>query len=173
MWIELRADRAAQGLDLFDHRLATKNGVSDQVRMTTDIFGQRIERDIGAVLDRPLEDRSEQGVVADNDRHMALSCTNHVGHASDHRDIDQTVGRIGRRLDQDDGDAALGHRLFRRLLHRSFADAVGKSNGGDAEVQKGLGQQCFGSPVERLRMQDRIPRPDEGEQSRGYRRHAG
>jgi hypothetical protein len=36
MWIELRADRAAQGLDLLDYRLSTKNGAGDQIGMTTE-----------------------------------------------------------------------------------------------------------------------------------------
>ena len=40
--------------------------------MAADIFGQRIERDIGAVLDRPLEHRAEQRVVAGDDRRVAL-----------------------------------------------------------------------------------------------------
>ena len=40
--------------------------------MAADIFGQRVERDIGTVLDRALEDRAEQSVVAGNDRSMPL-----------------------------------------------------------------------------------------------------
>ncbi|EGE60534.1 hypothetical protein RHECNPAF_14110012 [Rhizobium etli CNPAF512] len=172
MRIELRADRPAQRLDLLDHGLAAENGAGDEIGMAADIFGQRIERDIGAMLDRPLEYRPEQGVVADDDGRVPLLCADRIGHTPDHRDVDQAVGRIGRCLDQDDGNAALGDRLVGGLLHRAFADAIGKADGGDAEIEEGLRQQGFRAAVERLRMQDRITRPDEGEQGRGDRRHA-
>ncbi len=173
MRIELRADRAAQRLDLLHHRLGAEGRAGDQIGMAADIFGQRIERDIGAVFDRPLEDRAEQGVVAGDDRRMALLLADRVGDAADHRDIDEAVGRVGRRFDQDHRDAAFRHRLLGRRLHRSLVDAVGETDGGNAEVEEGLRQQRFGAAVERLRMQNRVAGPDEGEQRGGDRRHAG
>ena len=65
------------------------------------------------------------------------------------------------------------HRLFGRRLHRSFVDAIGEADGGDAHVEEGLGEQCFRAAIKRLRMQDGIARTHESEQRRGDRRHAG
>ena len=173
MRIELRADGAAQRLHLLHHRLAAKRRAGDQVGMAADIFGQRIERDIGAMLDRALEDRAEQRVVTGDDRHMALLFTDHVGDTADHGDIDEAVGRVRRRFNEDDRDAPLAHRLLGRRPHRVLADAIGETDGVDAEIEEGLRQQRFGAAIERLRMQDGIARPHEGEQRRGDRRHAG
>lgn len=140
--------------------------------MAADILGQRIERDVGAVFDRPLEDRAEQRVVAGDDRRMALFSADRVGNAADHGDINEAVGRVRRRLDQDHGDTALGHRRFGRSRHRRFVDAIGKADGGDSEIEEGAGKQRLGAAIERLAVQDRVTRLDEGEQRRGDRRHA-
>ena len=49
-------------------------------------------------------------------------------------DVDQAVGRIGRRLDQDHADAALGGGSLRdRQRICAHVDAVGEAEGGDAE----------------------------------------
>ena len=73
MRIELRADRAAQQPD-GSHVLGldAQRRAGDQVGMAADIFGQRIDRDVGAVLERLLKHRPEQRVVADDDRPLAL-----------------------------------------------------------------------------------------------------
>ena len=54
-----------------------------------------------------------------------------------------------------------------------FVHTIGKPDRSNAHVEERLGEQRFGAAIERLRMQDRIARTDEGEQGRGDRRHAG
>ncbi len=107
MWIELSADGAAKRLHLLDERPAAERGPSDQIRMTADIFGQGIEGNVCAVLDRALKDRAEQRVIAGDHRLMALLLTNRIGNPPDHRDVDKAIGRVCGRLDEDDRDAAL------------------------------------------------------------------
>ncbi|MGX1256680.1 hypothetical protein AB7M37_001176 [Sinorhizobium fredii] len=92
---------------------------------------------------------------------------------ADHCDVDQAVGGIGRRFDEDGGDAALAHRLLGGGADGRFVNAIGKADGMDAEIEEGLGEQRLGAAVKRLRMQDRIARPHEGKQRGGDCRHAG
>jgi hypothetical protein len=148
MRIELRADGAAQRLDRLHHRLGAQRRAGDQVGMAADIFGQRVDRDIGAMLDRALEDRPEQGVVADDDGREALrvpiSSAIFRGSACD---VDQRVGRIGRRLDHDDRDAALAHRrLGGRLCGRRPRRRHRKADGADAEAREGPGSSVSVPP---------------------------
>ena len=64
MRVELRADRAAQLPDR-PQRLAEPSAApATRSRMPADILGERIDDDVGAVLQRLLEDRAEQRVVA-------------------------------------------------------------------------------------------------------------
>ena len=74
--------------------------------MAADILGQRVERNVGPVLERPLEDRAQQGVVASDDRREPLALRRCVGDAADQRDVDQGVEGVRGRLDHDDRDTA-------------------------------------------------------------------
>ena len=66
--------------------------------------------DVGAVFQRVLEHRAQKGVVARQDGPETLGRSDLVGNPPQQRDIDQGVGRIGRRLDQDQRDPALASR---------------------------------------------------------------
>ena len=68
MRIELRADGAAHGADRFQSGSRADDGAADEIAVAADIFGQRIERQIGAMLERRLEHRPEQRVVAAENR---------------------------------------------------------------------------------------------------------
>ncbi len=50
------------------------------------------------MFDRALEDWTQQGVVARDNRCMALLPADCIGHAADHRDIDQAIRWIGGRF---------------------------------------------------------------------------
>ena len=141
--------------------------------MAADIFGQRIQRKICTMFDRPLEDRPEQRIVTCDDRRVALHLAEVVGDAADHRDIDESVGRICRGFDENHRNAPLSHRVVGRQLDSGFVDAVGKAHRADREARKRLREQRFRSAVERLRMQDHVARPREGENRGRNRRHAG
>ena len=47
--------------------------------MAADILGERIDRDVGAMVERLLEHRTEQGVVADQDGPKTLGGANLIG----------------------------------------------------------------------------------------------
>ncbi len=172
MRIELGSDRAAQQLDRAHMLLAAKRGAGDEVAMAADIFGQRVDDDVGAVLERLLEDRPEQRVVADDGRAMSLARANVVGDAAHEIHVDEGIQRVRRRLDQHDGDAALGERRLRGFTDRRLVDAVREADGGDAERLQRPRDQRFGAAIERLAVQDGIARPAIREERRGDRRHA-
>ncbi|MEY9132580.1 hypothetical protein ACVIWV_001537 [Bradyrhizobium diazoefficiens] len=149
------------------------SGARDQVGVTADIFGQRVQRKVRAMLDRPLKHRPEQRIVAGDDRRMPLGLSDRVGDAADHRDVDEAIGRVGRGLDQDHRNPALAHRLLRGLLDRRLVDAVGKADSADRQARKRVGQQGFRPAIERLGVQDDVAGAHEGEDRGCDGRHAG
>ena len=173
MRIELRADRAAQRLDRLHDIEPAECRSGDEIGMAADILGERIDGDIGTLVQRTLEYRAEQGVVADDHRAMLLLLVDFIRDARDERDVDQRIQRIGRRLDEDDRDTALFERVFGRAAHRRFTYPIREARSADAEIEEGSGQQRFGAAIERLRMQDGIAGAGESQKRRGDRRHAG
>jgi hypothetical protein len=87
-------------------------------------------------------------------------------------EIDEAVGRVGRRLDQDHGDPALGGGSLGDVAHLGDVEPVGEAEGRDAEGAHLVLQQGLGAAIERARMQDGVAGPQEGEAGRRDRRHA-
>ena len=87
-------------------------------------------------------------------------------------EIDQSVGRVRRRLDQNHADAPLGGGGLRRRAHLRDVEPVGEAEGRDAEGAHLVLQQRLGAAIERARMDDGVARTKEGEAGRGDRRHA-
>jgi hypothetical protein len=56
--------------------------------VAADVFGQGVQRKIGAVFDRPLKHGAEKCVVARDEGRMPLSLADRVGDAADHRYVD-------------------------------------------------------------------------------------
>src|SRR5262245_41557139 len=129
MRVKLRADTATQRLDRLDGRLRAKGSACDEVGVTADILGQRVDRDIGAVSQGMLEDRPKQGVVAYQHGPEALGRSDFVGDLSQEPDIDERIGWIGRCLDQDERDPTLALRVPSRGTNGGLAYAVDKSDG--------------------------------------------
>src|SRR5690606_5201998 len=119
----------------------------------------------------PLEDRSEQRVVTGDNWGMALLFTDLVSDPSDHRNIDEAVGRVGRRLHEDHRDTALGHGLPGGSLHRCLTDAICKAYSRNAQIEERLGQKRLRAAIEWLRMQYGIARAHESKQRRCDCRH--
>jgi hypothetical protein len=108
--------------------------------MTTDIFGQGVQRNIRAVFDWPLKHRTEQRVIAHDDRRMPLSLADSCGDTADQRDIHQAVSRIRRGFDKDHRHPALAHGILRCRADRGFVDAIGKADRADGQTCKRLGE---------------------------------
>ncbi|MGY3290460.1 hypothetical protein ACVWWP_003527 [Bradyrhizobium sp. LM3.6] len=124
------------------------------------------------MLDRPLKHRSEQRIVAGDDRDVSLLLSDDVGDTPHHRDVDQPVGRVGRSFDQDHRDPALAHGLFRGLADHSFVNTIGEADGADRQTRKRIRQQGFRPAIERLGVQNDIARADESQDRGCDGRHA-
>jgi len=119
------------------------------------------------------EHRPEQRVVAGQDRAEALGRANLVGNPAQQGDVDQRVGRVGRRLDQNHRNPTFAARSLRGLMNGRLVDAVDEAHRADAEVCHGVREQRFRPAVQRLGMQDDVARAGEREDRGGDRRHAG
>src|SRR5690606_13318229 len=129
MRIKLRTDGAAQSLYLSYNSLGPQHRAGDQIGVSADIFGQRIDRKIGAVIERLLIDGPEQGVVAGDDRAMPLPLFDFFRNAPDGGNIDNTVGRVCWRFNEDHRNTALANGFFGCLFYRGLMHTIGKSDG--------------------------------------------
>jgi hypothetical protein len=152
MRVEPGADRGAQEADGLDRLPRPERRAGDQVGVAADVLGERVDGDVGAVPERLLVERPEEGVVADHHRAMALPLADGVGDLPHEGDVDERVERVRRRLDLDHRDAALRHRLVRRLAHARLVHPVPEAHAADAEIGERPRDQRLGSAVERLRV---------------------
>lgn len=173
MRIELCTDCSAQGLYLAHNGFCAQHRPCNKIGMTADIFGQRIDREIGPVIKRLLEHRPEQGIVAGDDRAAALPRFNLLRHAANRCDIDNTIGRIGRGFDQNDRNTTFRQRLFGCFLDGGLVNTIRKSDSLHAKIEEGLRQKRFRAAIKWLRMQDDIARAHKSEKRGGNGGHAG
>ncbi|MNR14522.1 hypothetical protein D3C85_1310040 [compost metagenome] len=91
------AGEVAQALqaDGVDVLLAAQHGSGQQVAVAAQVFGGRMQHDIRAVFQRPLQHRCGEGVVDDGQQALGARDGGHGG------DIDQAQVRIGRCLEID------------------------------------------------------------------------
>jgi hypothetical protein len=141
--------------------------------VAADILGQRVDRQVGAVRERRLEDRAEQRIVAGDDRPGALAGSDLIGDASHQRDVDERVHRIRRRLDEDHGHAAARERALRRAPDVTLVETVLEADAANIETREAAVDEHLGAAVERKAVQDRVPGSHIGENGRGDRGHAG
>jgi hypothetical protein len=86
-----------------------------------------------------------------------------VGDSCTCGEINQTVGRIGGRLDQDQPHPDSRARCLRRLAHIAGIDAVCKAECGDRKRSHLLLEQRFGAAIERPTVQYGVARPEKGD----------
>jgi hypothetical protein len=106
-----------------------------------------------------------------------LPRTDHFRYFAHQLKIDQAVGGIRRRLDDDETDAALGlggffSRLGGRLEHGAAIVSQIESDGAHAETGQRLFDERFGAAVQRLAHQYDIARANMSPNDGRYRRHA-
>src|SRR5688572_4656781 len=91
-----RADGVLQETELLLERLVPEDGrAANDIRMPVEVFRRRVHHDVEAVLQRLLDPRRGEGVVADgNDAALARD-------GGDGLQVDQLEQRIGRGLDPD------------------------------------------------------------------------
>ena len=134
--------------------------------------------EIRAVRERTLEHRAEKGIVHQHRRAAArLARADLLRNLAHQLEIDQTVGRIRRRLDHHQTDPAAGSRgpcggARGRLRHRRPVVALREAHGAHAERRQGLVDQRLGAAVQRLAHQNHIAGTHIGPERRRNRRHA-
>ncbi len=122
--IEMGAEQGAKPPERADDRLVATDRAADEVAVAAGIFGQRRHREIGTVLERRLQQRSQEGVVDDDNRTPpALPAGERVGSAGDHCDIGDAVGRVGRCLDEDEADRPMPRRRLGGLVEARWRPA--------------------------------------------------
>ncbi len=125
--------------------------------MPAHVLGQRVDDDVGAVRERPLEHRAEQGVVAHHHRALPLGRPDPVRRGVDQGEVHHGVERVGGGLDHDHADAAPRRRALSGPVDRRGARAVGEALGADPVRGEGAGEQRLGAAVERLAVQHDVP----------------
>ena len=171
--IEIGAHARAQLAHRRQHRRRPHGRAADQVGMPADILGERVDRDVRAVRERGLTDRTEDRIVHHHDRTPALLGLQLVGERLHQLKIDQLVRRIGRRLGVDHRDRALLAGL-RDLLADFFLPRAGEEIvAGDPVLRKNGADQGLGAAVERGGLQDHVAGMAVTHDHRGDRAHAG
>ncbi len=106
--------------------------IAGSYRMPVDVFGDRVDHDIGAVVEGVLHVGAEEGVVDDD--HNAVS----VGHRGDVPDIHQAQGGVAGTLDPDQlrliRADELGHVDLDARRKRDL-DAMGGSDFGEVAMR--------------------------------------
>ena len=175
--IERRAERRTHRGDRLHRVHRTEHRAADDVGMAADIFGERIERVVGAERQRLLPDRSEERVVHADRRAVAVAFQP-FGDGDDAGDVGQLVGRVGGRFQHDrrKPSAAFGRRGVggaQQRLKLVEAGADRQRGMGDAELRHDVEQQALGAAIERFGIGDDVAGPRQAEQRGRNRRHAG
>ena len=113
-----RAEDRAHAADRLERLRRARAAAGDQIGMAADIFGERRHDQIGPVRQRRLVQGSEHRIVDDDDRALSILAPEAVADLSGAADVDEAVGRIGRRLEINRRDRTDGARPVHRLLHR-------------------------------------------------------
>ena len=139
--------------------------------MPADIFGEAVDRQVGALRERLGPQRPEEGVV-DRDRRTLARGEGGIARGRDRLDVDQRIGRVRRAFEIDERQPALALRVGDDgvdLLARRTRRKVDVMN---AEPAENLGDQRLRRRVERPRVDDHVARLNEGQQQGRDGRHS-
>ncbi len=153
---------------------AADHAAGDQVAVPPDILGERVQRHVGAVLDRLLEHRSQKRVV-DHDQRLVRGIVRvqFVAQAHDAGDVDEFVRRVRRAFEVDHRDAAFCARRFDQRANVRKRRARREVRELDAEPAEHRVDQFFGGRVQRAGVKDHLAGAHVREQRGADRRHAG
>ena len=129
--------------------------------MAAEIFRRRVDDDVGAEFERPLQGRRSKSIVDDHQR------IDLVGAAHDLGDVDDAKIGIGRRLEID--DAGLFAELRRQCLG---VHEIGNAHD-DAETRKRLSEIGESIAVKRMVDDHFVAGAEQGHHHARHRRHAG
>ena len=169
------AHRVAQGANGVEPFLRAGNAARNQIRMAADIFGERIDHQIRAMLQRALPQRPEEGVVDGN--RAAVRIEMRIARFLDRLDIDQRIGRVAGAFEIDQRHFAalrlgLGLGFHHHRVQLLARRTGGEGDIGDAIFRHHLGHEAFGRGVKRAGMHDHIARITRREHQHGDSGHA-
>jgi len=121
---------------------AVDNDAAEAVAVAAEVFGQRMDDDVGAVLEGAAQVGRGHGVV-DDDRHAVL-----VGNFGQLFEVGDVAQRVADGFAED--SLGLGIDQF---LDSGWVVVVGKADV-DAVLREGMGEQVVGAAVERARRDD-------------------
>ena len=135
-------------------------GAADGGAVATQVLGEGMDDDVGAMLEGPAQIGGGHRVVDDQGDAVGMS---HVGHGADVGDIACRVAdglaedRLGALIDQG--------RHARDVVGGGEADL-------DAELRQGVGEEVIGAAIEGRSGDDVVAALANGEEGVGHRRHA-
>src|SRR5205814_6646457 len=100
-----RADRVADHADLVDQRLVADQPTGDEIAVAADIFGEAVDREVGALIEWLGPQRPEERIV-DRDRRPLVGTKYGIARGGDRLDVHQHVRRIGWAFEIDQRDSA-------------------------------------------------------------------
>ena len=171
------AHRITQGAYRVHPLLRAAYAARDEIGMAADIFRQRIDYDIGSVIQWALPQGAEESVV-DGDGNgivgIAEGCVTRIPHRFD---IDKGIGGIAGAFEIDHRDlAALILRLLARFRQHRIQFLArgtgGKIDVGDAELAQYLGDETFAGGVKRAGVDDHVAGGAIGQHENADRGHA-
>ena len=112
------------------------DGPTNAVAVATQVFGERLHHDVGAVLNGAAEVRAGHGVVDDERNAVAVRDLGHGG------DVGDVALRIAQRFHIDRLGLAVDQRL------EALGLAVIGETGFDSVLGKGVGEQVVGSAIQ-------------------------
>ena len=142
----------------------------DRVRVPAEVLGGRMEHDVGAELERPLEGGRGERVVDDDERRRLAGLRRAVANGRGRRrDIGDLEQRIRRRLEPDEAGSG-GQALPQRVVARREVDvARGPAARGPVHAL----EVAVGAAVDVVADEDLVARARELGDRRGRRRAAG
>ena len=142
------ANDVAHHANWTDGGLGAHGAAGHQIAVTADIFGQRINHQIGAVPQRFLPKGAQKGVVNDDRGPRGCIAQHRGAGGGDRLDVHQCVGRVGRAFQINEGDVALGLGGDKHGLDFGLRSASREIQPGHAELAQDAADQGFGSRVE-------------------------
>ena len=167
-----RAEDRAHAAYRLERRGRSRAAARDQIGMAAYIFSERGHNQISAMGHGCLIQGPEQRVVDDDRRALSIFALEAVGKLSGAANVDEAVGRIGRRLEIKRRERTDRARPAHRFLHRPGPALRRKLDRGHAELRQDPLQEKIGAAVDRARMNDDRAGPRIGPKAGRNRGHA-
>ena len=108
--VELIADQIAERAHLLHQRRRSGDRSRHKIAVAADVLGQGVDHKVGSVGEWRLIERSQQGIVDDDQGFDALARLGFAGDGRHQVQIDHRIGRVSRGFHENRGKRAALHR---------------------------------------------------------------